>query len=131
MIKTSADLSKAEKEIEDQKVKWNYPLEKKFMIFGNSPSRFGDQVHLGTVVGYTERHGKIWPLFRGEDGTNFYSFGVHVAFDPIKYEMFNKMTWDERWNAVAHNCAALTKQQARNLEAGRPAWDNGDGTETT
>lgn len=113
-----------------RKVELDYPIGKKFMLIGNSPGSTGRDVLVAKVFEYWTHNGRVEPLFEDDNGQKFFTFGKAISYDPIKLGMFNKMTWDERWNAVAHNCAAITKQQARNLEAGRPAWDNGDGTET-
>lgn len=122
-----------QKEVEDKKevneirsLSLNFPIGEKFMIFSNNPAMRGNQkVFIAKVVGYELLGSQMKPLFQDlETQTKFMSMGVQVRYDEEKYKTFSKLSWDEQWNVVAHNCNGLTKQEANNIENNRPAWQN-------
>ena len=125
--------SESRKERDEQRVRINYPVGTKVMIIGNSPppkDKFGaDDIMVAEVIGYMS-YGKQeeFQLLRNTRGEEFTTMGKIIRFDEARFETLQKLTWWERWNAVTEWGPSITLQTATNLEAGRPAWDNGDGT---
>jgi hypothetical protein len=125
--------SMAQKERDRKRIRINYPVGSKVMVIGNSPpppDAFGaDDVLLAEVIGY-ESYGRQdeFLLLRNTKGEEFTTMAKVIHFDEARFASLQKLAWWERWNVVTEWGPSLTKQTAMNLEANRPAWDNGDGT---
>lgn len=121
------------REREAKRVRINYPVGTKVMVIGNSPppkDAFGaDDITVAEVVGY-QSHGKQdeFQILRNSKGEEFTTMAKIIRFDEARFDVLKNLTWWQRWNVVTEWGSSLTPETARNLEAGRPAWDNGDGT---
>ena len=117
-----------EKEESDKlrKLELNYPVGEKVIVVGNSPSmRTKEPVLVATVVGYDEMGTNFFPILENSTGEKFMTMGKIIPFDQNRYETLKKLSWWEQWNAVSAWGPSIDRQSAINLEAGRPAWDNG------
>lgn len=109
-----------------RKLELNYPIGEKVIVVGNSPSmRTDEPVLVATVVGYDEMGTNFFPILENSNGEKFMTMGKLIPFDQNRYETLMKLSWWEQWNAVSVWGPSIDLQSAANLEAGRPAWDNG------
>lgn len=110
-----------------RKVELNYPVGQEVIVVGNSPSlRTNDSVLVATVVGYDEMGSNIFPILENSKKEKFMTMGKIIPFDQNRYNTLKKLTWWEQWNAVSVWGPSIDAQSAKNLEEGRPAWDNGE-----
>lgn len=117
------EINQKKEDEKERKLSMNFPIGEKFMIFSNNPSmKEQNKVLVATVVNYDWMGKELVPVFKDEKtNTTFVSMGVQVRYDEEKYKIFSKLSWDEQWSVVAHNCNGLTKKEAHNLENNRPA----------
>jgi hypothetical protein len=104
----------------------NYPTGSKVMVISNSPPQGPDEVLVATVSDYQDFGHSLLPVLTKDSGEEFMTMGKIIHYDENRHQVLSKLTWWERWNVVTEFGPSLTKQEATNLEAGRPAWDNGE-----
>lgn len=117
---------KIQSEKDKNRTSVNYPVGSKVMVIGNSPPEPGDgDLLVATVVNYDDLGHSLLPVLEKANGEKFCTMAKLIHFDENRYQVLKRLSWWERWNVVTEWGPSLNSQEATNLEANRPAWDNG------
>lgn len=107
-----------------RRLKVNYPVGTLVMhLSAQSP------IQKATVIGHEQIKNSSYLVLKDENGKEFITGGKVLLFDQNRWESFQKLLWWEQHNVGTEWGPSLDAQKAKNLEEGRPAWDNGDGVE--
>lgn len=118
-----------QKENEDKKILINFPVGTEVILVGNSPA--GNGATRGRVVSHERlrENSPLVPIIENEKGHRGPTFAHMMRFDQNRWNTLTKLPWWEQWNCVSSWGPSIDAQTAKNLEAGRPAYLNEDGSE--
>ena len=122
--RSQLDQSEKKEQEEIRRLELNHPVGQRVMVVGNS-----GPMRVATIKSYENFGNHLTPILVDEKTQEeFCTMGELIPFNSERYRVLSTLPWWDAWNVVTKWCSALTAEEGRNIEANRPAWDNGDGT---
>lgn len=97
----------------------NYPIGMEVMHLSGQ-----DPIKKAKVVSYEDFGHSVKLVLQDESGKTFVTGGKVIMFNQNRWNSFQKLSWWDQHNVGTEWGPSINEEQAKNLEAGRPAWDS-------